>query len=198
MSNEHPSASLRDDFGRLADQLRTLAMAVPEAGMSATEEVVVKFLDRVDAGDVDGALSHCVEEVSYRIPGRSEISGTHNGADAVRAAFDAAPRVGAAELATTLQEVIASGPSVVSVHALTGSLDGRPVRYELILRFHMTGEKITSIAEYTDDQYLADDLFTTPPAAVADAALEATAAAVEPTTHVPARRPWWPRRRRSS
>ena len=71
--------------------------------------------------------------------------------------------------------MIASGANVVSVHELIGSLDSQPIRYELVLRFHLVGEQISSIAEYTNDQYLAEDLFTepAPPASIPPAQVAA-------------------------
>ena len=153
-------------MGAAIDELRSLAVAASTPSpresttMTATEETVAKFIDRLEAGDIDGALSHCDPDIHYTIPGRSTISGSHVGAAAIVAALQQQPRYGATELTTRLRHLLAQGPRAISVHELIGSLDGQPVSYELVLRFELDRGRIASITEYTNDQYLADSIFT--------------------------------------
>ena len=133
--------------------------ANPSIHISCERTTVERFLDAVERGDLETALAYCRPEIRYTIPGRGSASGDHVGRDAVRAALQAEPRPGGETRQFLTHAVVGSGPPIVSYHEVLARLDGHPARYRMLLLFGFTAGAISEIHEFTDDQYLADDLF---------------------------------------
>ncbi|MEM9202081.1 MAG: nuclear transport factor 2 family protein [Actinomycetota bacterium] len=161
----------------LGDRLLSVAADLESLASTGNRALVHRFLDAVETGDLDAALECLRPEVRYTIPGRGSASGNHIGHEAVRAALRASVRPGAETLQFLTHEVMGSGSPIVSSHEVLAGIDGMTVRYRMLLLFSFTAGAISEIHEFTDDQYLADDLFGT---AVVDRALAAPA--VAPTT----------------
>ena len=147
----------------LAGQVDTM----PSDLSTGNRALVHRFLESIEAGDLDAALECCRPEVRYTIPGRGSASGDHVGREAVRAALSAETRPGAQTLQFLTHAVMGSGSPIVSYHEVLAGLDGASARYRMLLLFGFTAGAISEIHEFTDDQYLADDLFAAPSVAPA-------------------------------
>ncbi|MEM9467245.1 MAG: nuclear transport factor 2 family protein [Actinomycetota bacterium] len=164
------TTTLGERLASVASELESLAGHVdtvspdPSTGNRA---IVQRFLDAVEAGDLDAALDCCRPDVRYTIPGRGSASGDHLGPEAVRAALSARARTGGEVVQFLTHAVMGSGSPIVSYHEILASLDGQTARYRMLLLFGFTGGVIDEIHEFTDDQYVADDLFAAEPAAPA-------------------------------
>ncbi len=174
--------------------------ATPTDALTDAEDTVVRFLDRLEAGDLDTALGLCSPDLRYRIPGRSTVSGTHEGPDAVTAALSVPTRHGTSELSTHLIDVVSRGNTVLSIHELSGHVDGVPMELEFVLRFRTEDGLIVRVDEYSADQYAADDLFV--PHAPSDPANDQADVALQENLATGAASPgggWrgWFRRRRN-
>ncbi|MGB1631135.1 MAG: nuclear transport factor 2 family protein [Acidimicrobiales bacterium] len=141
----------------------SMGAATPEFAITTDAATTSEFLEAVTEGDVDRALTLCRPEIFYSVPGRGTIGGDHIGASAVRAALCAPPRTGARTLRLLTHTVIGEESPVVSHLEVLAELDGEPVRYRMMLLFRFTGGLISEIHEFTDDQYIVDDLFAPPP-----------------------------------
>ena len=64
--------------------------------------------------------------------------------------------------------MIGNGSPIVSYHEVLAVLDGQPRRYRMLLLFGFSGGAIDEIHEFTDDQYVVDDLFAAPTPVVAE------------------------------
>lgn len=129
------------------------------AGQAAA--VVRRFLTSLERGDLASVEDLICDDLIYRIPGRSRISGVYEGMDGITAACSIAPRPGAKELQSELTDLLptTSGEDVATFHTLTGRLDGHSLDIDIALRFRLRDGRIAVITEYSTDQYTADDLF---------------------------------------
>ena len=156
------TTTLSERLTSVASELETLADhvdgvdPVPSTGNRA---VVHRFLEAIEVGDLDAALECCRPDVRYTIPGRGSASGDHLGPEAVRAALSAQARPGGEVVQFLTHAVMGSGSPIVSYHEVLASLDGQTVRYRMLLLVGFTSGAISEIHEFTDDQYVADDLF---------------------------------------
>ena len=159
------TTTLGERLASVASELETLAGHVDglDPDRSTTNRATVRrFLDAIEAGDLDGAVACCRPDVRYTIPGRGSASGDHHGPDAVRAALGANTRPGGEVLQFLTHAVIGTGSPVVSYHEVLAGLDGATTRYRMLLLYGFTAGSISEIHEFTDDQYVADDLFAAP------------------------------------
>lgn len=164
------TTTLGERLASVATELESIAGQVDgdSADVSTGNRVLVhRFLDSIETGDLDTALDCCRPDVRYTIPGRGSASGDHLGRDAVRAALQAEVRPGGEMLQFLTHAVMGSGSPIVSYHEVLAGLDGTTTRYRMLLLFGFTAGAISEIHEFTDDQYLADDLFAAPTAAPA-------------------------------
>ncbi|MEO0492936.1 MAG: nuclear transport factor 2 family protein [Actinomycetota bacterium] len=162
----HEPLTLGERLIAIAGDLEAVANRLDPAGDSAAaanRSLVEAFLGAMESGDVDGALACCGDDVRYTIPGRGSASGDHLGRAAVEAALRAETRAGGQTLQFLTHAVIGDGSPIVSYHEILAVLDGQPHRYRMLLLFGFVGGAIGEIHEFTDDQYLADDLFAPPP-----------------------------------
>lgn len=167
----HHPLPLSERLTTMAGELESLADRLDPAlgdSTSANRTLVQHFLGAVERGDVDGALACCRDDVRYTIPGRGTASGDHIGRSAVEAALRAETREGGHTLQFLTHAVIGSGSPIVSYHEVLAVLDGQPHRYRMLLLFGFGGGAIDEIHEFTDDQYVADDLFAPPSPAIAE------------------------------
>ncbi len=164
------TTTLGERLASVASELESLAGHVDTVSpdvSTGNRALVLRFLDSIEAGDLDAALECCRPDVRYTIPGRGSASGDHLGREAVRAALQAQTRPGGEMLQFLTHAVMGSGSPIVSYHEVLAGLDGKSARYRMLLLFGFTAGTISEIHEFTDDQYLADDLFAAPSAAPA-------------------------------
>ncbi|MEM8705538.1 MAG: nuclear transport factor 2 family protein [Actinomycetota bacterium] len=165
----HQNPPLGERLTSIAGELDALADRLDPTitgATSANRTLVQRFLTATEIGDLEQALACCREDVRYTIPGRGTASGDHLGRGAVEMALQAQTRDGAQTLQFLTHAVIGNGSPIVSYHEILAVLDGRPQRYRMLLLFGFSSGAIDEIHEFTDDQYVADDLFAPPPPAV--------------------------------
>lgn len=169
-----PDQSIAGTLRALADRLDRTPVS-SDAPASVAQRTVEAFLDAYRTGDVDTAAALATPDLVYRVPGRSAISGTFEGAAGLHALAAIPPRAGARDLTETTDLVTPApdGTSVATYHTLAAILDGRSITIELTLRFDLANGRISQITEYSHHQHLTDDVFspgstldpTPPPAA---------------------------------
>lgn len=167
----HHPLPLGERLTSMAGELESLADRLDPTltdSTSANRTLVQRFLAAVERGDVDEALGCCRDGVRYTIPGRGTASGDHVGRAAVEAALRAETRAGGHTLQFLTHAVIGNGSPIVSYHEVLAVLDGQPRRYRMLLLFGFSSGAIDEIHEFTDDQYVADDLFAAPTPVVAE------------------------------
>jgi len=153
------AAALREAAGRLSDPSRPV-LSSDDARHRATA-LVKQFLETLEMGDLTALGEVVCDDVVYRIPGHSRISGVFEGVEGIVFACSVAPRYGAQALTSELVELIAghSGDQVATFHTMTGLLDGNALEIDMAMRFELRDNRISSITEYSADQYATDDLF---------------------------------------
>ena len=156
---------LVDRLRRLAAELTGIADHVDVPGRSSddpaaiAERVVGEFLDAVERGELDGIDQLVHHDVVHVVPGRSRAAGVYEGPDAMRRAMSVLPRAGVTDLRAKLVDLAAGADHVVTIHELSGTIDGEPRTIELALRFTVRDGRIARIAEYSADQYGSDEIF---------------------------------------
>ncbi len=164
------SAELAAALREAADRLSPVSVespAMPPARFSSDDpgqraaRLVQQFLGFLEQGDLVSLGDLVSEDLVYRIPGQSRISGVYEGVDGLAAACSIAPRPGVRGLRSELTGLTpsSSGDFVATFHAMTGSLDDQTVEVEIALRFTLRDGRISVITEYCADQYLSDELF---------------------------------------
>ncbi len=156
------------DARSIATLLRLLASKLDPTPKTSSDDpaasavaTVRAFLDAYASGDIRTATERVAPDLVYRVPGQSTISGTFEGVQGLNALAAIAPRQGAADLATSTEQLIPSddGSTVASYHTLTGTLDNQRIAIELTLRFDLRNGQIATITEYTHHQKATDNLF---------------------------------------
>lgn len=142
----------------IADHASNPAPSSDDATANA-ERLATRFLDAVDRGELDQFDDLVHHDVVHVVPGRSRAAGIYEGPDAIRHAMSVLPRAGVHDLRAKLVDLVATPTQVVTFHELSGTVDGQPRSFELMLRFSVRDGRIARIAEYTTDQYTTDDIF---------------------------------------
>jgi uncharacterized protein len=125
--------------------------------------VVVRYIDAVRDGDLDGVRGSFAPDATWDYPGDLPLSGTWRGPDAIVGDFLGGVRTllkPGAPLELELTSVISEGPQVVAEWTSRATAgNGAAYHNRNIGVFTVRDGQITSVREYTDTQHVEHVLF---------------------------------------
>lgn len=132
--------------------------------MSAEEskKIVLHFVDRLSAGDVDAVMAAFTDDVSWWLPGSLPVSGTFKGKQAILDDFfaKAFPFFEPGTLSIHVRSAIAEDNAVaVEWIAKARTAKGRDYENHYHVRFDLRDGKIHTVREYVDTLYAKEVLF---------------------------------------
>jgi len=115
---------------------------------------VLNLLDMVYAGDIDGALARCTEDIDYLAPAPIEIlphMGHHRGRDAVRAQWQTV-HDRHSQMRYEVRAIVAEGDTA-AVHLrvfLTKRSNGRIMQFDTAMFFSFRDGRVSRISQIID------------------------------------------------
>jgi ketosteroid isomerase-like protein len=124
-------------------------------------DLIDKFFDAYGRHDLAALRAVLADEAAWVFPGRNRFSGTHRGAEAIAAFFDAMGGVmGQANVKAESLFREANDRSVVeSQHVWTNHADGGNLDHQWCVRWTFQDGKIVEGRHFAADQYAADAFF---------------------------------------
>ena len=112
------------------------------------------------AGDLE-RLGEVFDSVLWHVPGRSRIAGDKKGWGEIAAFFGTLAEVTAGTFHVELDQVVADGDTVVSMHTTHGERpDGARLDSPGVLVWRFEDGKAVEIDEYFADQYAEDEFWS--------------------------------------
>jgi len=121
---------------------------------SLNRQRVLNLLDMVYAGDIDGALARCTEDIDYLAPAPIEIlphMGHHRGRDEVRAQWQTV-HDRHSQMRYEVRAIVAEGDTV-AVHLrvfLTKRSNGRIMQFDTAMFFSFRDGRVSRISQIID------------------------------------------------
>ena len=132
---------------RQAPQRKEHIMAQSDA------EILRSAYDAFAGGDVPAVLAVFAEDIEFRIPGDSLVSGTYTGHDEVVGFFQQLGELSDGTFTVTAQEILDNGTgTVVALCELAGERNGRNPTFDTVQVWRVADGKATSFREFNDDQ----------------------------------------------
>ena len=119
-----------------------------------SRQLVLHLLDTYYAGDIDGALAGCTDDLEYFAPAPIDIlphMGQHRGKDEVRKAWQTI-RSRYSDMRHEVRSIVAEDDAVAA-HVrvfLTKRTSGRVVQFDNAMFFRLQGGRIASIRQIID------------------------------------------------
>jgi uncharacterized protein len=98
-------------------------------------------------------------DIVWHAPGRSQLSGDHQGVDAVLGPFGQSMELTGGTFRVEVHDVVANDEHAVGLHKAYAERQGRTLEDNNTLVFHVRDGKVTEVWQYWADQYTADELF---------------------------------------
>ena len=129
-------------------------------------EIIDQFFDAYSRHDIAALQVVLAENAAWVFPGRNRFSGTHQGAEAIAAFFDAMGGVmGQSNIkAETLFREADDHYAVESQHVWTNRADGRNLDTQWCVRWAFKDGKIVEGRHFAADQCAVDEFFGKDPA----------------------------------
>ncbi len=147
--------------------------AFPPGGMRLAEEpvpadapdapniaVIRGFLTALDGDDLAEARALLAEDVSWTVPGRSAVAGTHTGPDGVLGVDATLRRLSGGTLRHHVLIWLAAGEHAHAVARQTATRHGVEASFDRAFVFTVADGRITDVHAYTDDLYAFDEYWS--------------------------------------
>jgi ketosteroid isomerase-like protein len=115
-------------------------------------DVVRHAYDAFATGDVDAVMALFADDIIFRIPGASPLSGDWAGRDRVLDFFTKAAELSEGTLAVSPDEVLAHGERVVVITRVDARRKGRSETFTNVHALRVVQGKITELREYMGDE----------------------------------------------
>jgi ketosteroid isomerase-like protein len=128
--------------------------------MSASLDVMRRYLDAARSGDWDTAFGFFAEDVVGRVPGRSALAGELRGREAIRRYIETARALSHGhDVELELIDMLASEERVALLLLERFHLEDRTVDIRRANVYRVRGEEIAEVWIFEGDQYEVDALF---------------------------------------
>jgi ketosteroid isomerase-like protein len=98
-------------------------------------------------------------DIVWHAPGRSQLSGDHQGVDAVLGYFGKTMELTGGTFRVEVHDVVANDEHAVGLNTAHAERAGRTLEDDNTLVFHVRDGKVTEVWQYWTDQYAADEMF---------------------------------------
>lgn len=108
-------------------------------------------------GDLDSYLSLCTDDITFTVPGKSQIAGTYTRAQFHAPFISNVMSISAGSFREEVLEVVANDRAGVVVAAHAFERSGQRFEYRTIHLYEIRNGRLASFQEFPDNQYLFDD-----------------------------------------
>jgi len=119
---------------------------------------VLSYQRQVGAGDLDSARAIFWPDVTYTVPGHSQLAGTYRGPDEVMGYFGRLYALTSGTYAISRMHWTTSGDRVGLLTRNHATRDGRSLAWDELIVFTFVNGRKKSIAHFSGDQYGVDEL----------------------------------------
>jgi uncharacterized protein len=123
------------------------------------EELVRRGYDAFSRGDMQTLREVFSPDIVWHSAGRSQLAGEYAGVDAVLGFFGRTMELTGGTFRVDVHDVVANDEHVVGLHAVTAEREGRTLRDQNVLVFHVRDGRASEVWQLWADQYAADAFF---------------------------------------
>ena len=127
--------------------------------MGAKGDLTRKMLDAFFNEGMDAASTYFSSDVIANVPGRNQVSGRHEGREALLALGKKREELTDGTFKAELNGVTESEEHACALFFVTGVRDGKELSYRQVNVYHFEGDKISELFMYPFEHDLADELF---------------------------------------
>ena len=128
--------------------------------VETNKELVTNFWSAFAKGDIKTAFANMDDNVSWLVPGNTEVSGLHRGKDAILKFMSGVGAVFPEGLQSEIKRAYADGDTVILELTNRGKVsNGKFYENEYCFVFELENGKIRRIREYVDTQKAKEILF---------------------------------------
>lgn len=128
---------------------------------STNEEIINQAADALARGDMRAFLSLASDDVTFHVPGRSELSGDHTGKDAVHRVFERETELcGGKRPEVEVHDSIASADHGVILHKARFQRGERSLEDNSVLVAQLENGQITAMWLHPEDLYANDEFWS--------------------------------------
>lgn len=124
------------------------------------EQVVRDGFAAFSAGDMDALRRIIAADAIWHIPGRSPLSGSYKGVDEVLGFFARTMERSGGTFAIDLHDVVGNDEHVFAAYGVSGKREGKTLRDNAVLVFHVRDGRVTEAWASSGDQYATDEFWT--------------------------------------
>jgi ketosteroid isomerase-like protein len=124
------------------------------------EDLVRRAFDAFATGDVDTMRELTDQDAVWHTPGRNLVSGYYRGQDEILGFFARLAELTGGTFRAELHDVVANDEHAVAIYVTRGEREGRTLENRTVLVSHVRNGKFTQSWLMSDDQYAADEFFS--------------------------------------
>jgi len=124
------------------------------------EQVVRDGFAAFASNDVDTLRRLIAADAVWHVGGRNPLSGSHKGVDEILAFFGMTMERSGGTFAIDLHDVVGNDEHVFAAYSVTGQREGRALRDQAVLVFHVKDGQVTEAWSVAGDQYLTDEFWS--------------------------------------
>ncbi len=123
------------------------------------EDLIRQGYDAFSRGDMDTLRALFHPGIVWHAPGRSQLSGDHQGVDAVLGYFARTMELTGGSFRVEVHDVVANDEHGVGLRKVYAERGGQALEDNTTLVFHLRDGRVTEVWQYRADPYAADELF---------------------------------------
>jgi ketosteroid isomerase-like protein len=123
------------------------------------EELVRRGYDAFSKGDMQTLREVFAPDIVWHSPGRSQLAGDYRGVDAVLGFFARTMELSGGTFRVDVHDVVANDEHAVGLNSVTAEREGRTLRDQNTLVFHVRDGSASEVWQFWADQYAADAFF---------------------------------------
>jgi uncharacterized protein len=123
------------------------------------EDLIRQGYDAFSRGDMDALRELFHPDIVWHAPGRTQLSGDHQGVDAVLGFFGRTMELTSGNFRVEVHDVVANDDHAVGLHKAHAEREGRTLEDNNTVVYHVRDGKVTEAWQYWADPYAADELF---------------------------------------
>ncbi|MGH8891926.1 MAG: nuclear transport factor 2 family protein [Actinomycetes bacterium] len=124
------------------------------------EQLVRDGFAAFSAGDMDALRRVIAADAIWHVPGRSPLSGSYKGVDEVLGFFARTMERSGGTFAVDLHDVVGNDEHVFAAYGVSGKREGKTLRDNAVLVFHVRDGLVTEAWASSGDQYATDEFWT--------------------------------------
>jgi ketosteroid isomerase-like protein len=125
------------------------------------EDLIREGFAAFGRGDTDAMQKQFfTEDIRYHVPGRSVISGDHEGTDQVLQMFARIFELTGGTFSFELHDVLANDEHAVALFTTHGERAGKKLNNNMVQTYHFRDGKVSEIWAHQFDDYAVDEFFS--------------------------------------